>query len=147
MLVSLTLASPIFASLPARAANVVVVRVDEARIARLPERVATLVLGSPLVADVSMQAGGIMVITGKGYGETNLVALDKSGAILAEQIIQVRGNGDLVTVYRGVERESYSCAPKCERRITLGDGGDYFNATLGQAVARSQAAQSIAGSH
>jgi Flp pilus assembly secretin CpaC len=144
------LASLILTSLPARAAtaaNVVVVRVDEARIARLPERVATLVLGNPLVADVSMQAGGIMVITGKGYGETNLVALDKSGAILAEQIIQVRGNGDLVTVYRGVDRESYSCAPNCERRITLGDGNDFFSATLGQAVARSQAAQSIAGSH
>jgi hypothetical protein len=40
-------------------------------------------------------------------------------------------------VYRGVERESYSCAPKCERRITLGDSTDYFGATLGQTGART----------
>ena len=38
---------------------------------------------------------------------------------------------DLVVVYRGVDRESYSCAPECEPRITLGDTPNYFNATLG----------------
>ena len=39
----------------------------------------------------------------------------------------------LATVYRGVERESYSCLPICQRRITLGDGETYFKSTMDQA--------------
>jgi hypothetical protein len=33
-------------------------------------------------------------------------------------------------VFRGIERESYSCAPDCERRITLGDSVGFFGANL-----------------
>ena len=41
-------------------------------------------IGNPLIADASVQPGGIMVVTGKGYGVTNLVALDRDGATLME---------------------------------------------------------------
>jgi Flp pilus assembly secretin CpaC len=44
---------------------------DEAKLIRLPDKVATIVIGNPMIADVSLQPGGIMVITGKGYGSTN----------------------------------------------------------------------------
>jgi len=103
----------------------------------LPDGVATLVVGNPLIADISIQAGGMAVLTGKGYGMTNLVALDRSGKVLEQKTIQVQGARDSVVVYRGVERESYSCTPKCERRITLGDTNEYFGSTLGQTSART----------
>jgi hypothetical protein len=45
-------------------------------------------------------------------------------------------------VYRGIERESYSCTPNCEKRITLGDAQIYFDATLAQAGNRTNQAQS-----
>ena len=32
----------------------------------------------------------------------------------------------MVVVYQGVERETYSCTPECERRLTLGDGHAFF---------------------
>jgi len=38
----------------------------------------------------------------------------------------------MVTVFRGVDRESYSCTPACQRRVTLGDGQNYFTQTLAQ---------------
>ena len=99
-------------------------------------------VGNPLIADVSVQTGGLVVVTGKGYGVTNFIALDNRGAILAEQLIEVRGPEDhVVVVYRGVERESYSCTPKCERRITLGDTPNYFDATLAQTGRRDGQAQ------
>ncbi len=44
-------------------------------------------------------------------------------------------------VYKGPERETYSCAPDCERRITLGDSQGYFTTSLGQTGARSGQAQ------
>jgi Pilus formation protein N terminal region len=119
------------------AAAAITVTLDQAQVMKLPDGVATLVVGNPLIADVSIQSGGMMVLTGKGYGMTNLLALDRSGAVLQQKTIQVLGARDSVVVYRGVERESYSCAPKCERRITLGDSTDYFGATLGQTGART----------
>ncbi len=99
---------------------------------KLPERVATIVIGNPLIADASLQAGGILVVTGKGYGSTSLLALDRAGQVIMDRTVQVLSavSGDLVTVFKGVERESYSCALDCERRLTLGDSPAYFSAIL-----------------
>jgi hypothetical protein len=129
----------------AAAADVVTVVLDQAQIMQLPDKVATIVIGNPLIADVTLQAGGNMVITGKGYGATNMIVLDRAGATLLSKTIQVVGPRDAVVVYRGVDRESYSCAPYCERRITLGDAPPYFDATIGQAGARAGQASGAAG--
>ena len=106
---------------------------------KLPERVTTIVIGNPLIADASLQRGGILVVTGKGFGETNLLALDREGQVVMDKTVQVLGpqNGDLVVVYRGVDRETYSCMPQCEPRITLGDSPAYFNPTLAQSGTRT----------
>ena len=120
------------------AAETMTVTLDQAKLMRLPDNVSTIVIGNPLIADVTVQAGGIAVVTGKGYGMTNLIALDRSGATLAEKNIVVQGARDrVVVVYRGVERESYSCTPVCERRITLGDSPAFFASTLGQVGSRN----------
>jgi len=119
------------------AADTIDVVLDQAQILRLPDRVGTIVVGNPLIADVSVQSGGLMVVTGKGYGRTNVIALDHHGAVLLEKAIQVQGPYNVVVIYRGVDRESYSCAPKCERRITLGDTKDYFDSTLNQTGSRN----------
>jgi hypothetical protein len=114
--------------------DIIAVNVDQAKLVRLPTRVATIVVGNPLIADVTLQTGGVIVVTGNGYGATNFIAMDRSCEILVDRVIQVEGPTDqLVTVYRGVERESYSCLPNCQRRITLGDGESYFRSTIDQA--------------
>jgi Flp pilus assembly secretin CpaC len=130
---------------PGRAAEPITVMLDQATITKLPGRVSTIVIGNPLIADVSVQAGGLLVVTGKGYGTTNLIALDRTGAILTERNIEVVGAQDTVVfVYRGMNRESYSCAPSCERRITLGDGAEFFTQTLAQTASRAAQAQGAA---
>ena len=79
-------------------------------------------IGNPIIADLSIQPGGIGVITGKGYGATNVIVMDATGAVLMEKSIEVKGPSDpTVVVYRGVNRNTYSCTPVCEPRITLGD--------------------------
>jgi Pilus formation protein N terminal region len=115
-------------------ANTIAVNVDQARLVKLPARVATIVVGNPLIADVALQAGGVIVVTGKGYGATNFIAMDRAGEVLVDRVIQVEGPTDqLITVYRGIDRESYSCMPICQRRITLGDGDNYFKSAMDQA--------------
>jgi hypothetical protein len=125
-------------------ADTMTVNVDQAQVLKLPERVATIVIGNPLIADAALQSGGILVITGKSYGSTNLLALDRGGRVVMDKTVQVLGasGAELVVVYKGIERESYNCAPDCERRITLGDSPAYFNATLGESGARTGQAQS-----
>ena len=119
----------------APAPETVAVNVDQAKLVKLPGKVATIVVGNPMIADVTLQPGGLVVVTGKGYGATNFIALDRAGEILVDRVIQVDGPTDhqLITVYRGVERNSYTCMPLCQRRVTLGDGSDYFKSTLEQA--------------
>jgi Flp pilus assembly secretin CpaC len=112
----------------------IAVNVDQARLLKLPAKVATIVVGNPLIADVTLQNGGIVVVTGKGYGSTNFIAMDRGGEVLVDRMIQVEGPTEqLVTVYRGVERETYTCQPICQRRVTLGDGDTYFKAVMDQA--------------
>ena len=125
----------------------IAVSVDQAKLVKLPTRAATIVVGNPLIADVALQNGGIVVVTGKGYGATNFIAMDRGGEILVDRVIQVEGPTDqLVTVYRGVERETYSCMPVCQRRMTLGDADTYFKSVSDQAnQLSSQAAGSAAG--
>jgi Flp pilus assembly secretin CpaC len=140
----LLLAGAAFSAPMAHAAEALAVTLDQAALLKLPEKVATVVVGNPLIADVAVQSGGLMVVTGKGYGSTNLIVLDRTGTVLMERSIVVRGpDGHTVSVYRGVERETFSCTPMCERRITLGDSTNFFTQTMSQADARSaQAAAS-----
>jgi len=99
-------------------------------------------IGNPLIADASIQAGGLMVITGKGYGMTNIIALDRAGAVILEKTVAVEGPGDdVVVVYRGVDRATYSCLPDCEQRFTLGDSDKYFESTSGQVSSRDSLAR------
>ena len=126
-------AAVLFAAVPAYA-EVVSVNPDEARIMRLPPGAATVVIGNPIIADASLQGGNILVLTGKGYGSTNLLVLDRGGRVILDRTVQVETpkSADLVVVYRGTKRESYSCAPECAPRITLGDDVEFFDSTQGQ---------------
>ena len=129
----------------AQAADIGVI-LDQARLVKLPDRVATVIIGNPAIADAVVQSGGWMVVTGKGYGSTNIVALDRSGAILMEKTVEVAGPQDVVVVYRGVERDTYSCTPDCSRRLTLGDSNTFFPVTADQIAARNGLAAATAQS-
>jgi hypothetical protein len=121
----------------------IAVQLDQARIMKLPERATTLVIGNPLIADITIQQGGIAIVTGKAYGATNIVVMDRSGAVLMERNVEVKAPPDrLVYVYRGLARSTYSCTPECAPRITLGDDGEFFDKTIGQASNRN--AQALA---
>ena len=124
---------------PQRAqSDAVIVTVDHAKVVRLPEKAQTVVVGNPAIADVSVQRNGVMIVTGKSFGETNLIALDANGALLAESLVRVGSSADSVlTVQRGMARESYACTPDCRPSVQIGDEKDFFANTAGQATARN----------
>ncbi len=134
------------AAIPARAETAVLsVTLDQAKIARVPEGTVTLVIGNPIVADVTMLKGaGAMVVTGKGFGETNLIALDGRGNVLDEKTVRVVPTSSTLIVQRGMERESYSCSPSCMPTVQLGDGKEFTDAS-NQITARNALTAPSAG--
>jgi Flp pilus assembly secretin CpaC len=119
------------------------VELDQATLFKLPDRAATVVIGNPLIADVSIESGGIAVATAKGFGITNVVVLDRSGVVLMERALAVTAPRDhVVFVYRGASRTTYSCTPDCSARVTLGDDPDVFDKVLGETVSRTTQALS-----
>jgi hypothetical protein len=134
-LLSMTIAAQTQAQPMPLPPETIVVFLDKSRLMQLPDRAANVIVGNPLIADLSVQPGGLTVITGKSYGITNFIVTDRMGAVLMEKNVEVSGLGDrTVVVYRGADRETYSCTPMCSRRLTLGDHPEYFEKTLGEIV-------------
>lgn len=138
MILAVAASGPAVAAPQDSQAESVLVLVDHAKVVRLPEKARTVIVGNPAIADVSVQRNGVMVVTGKSFGVTNLIALDGTGALLAESLVRVGAASDAVlTVQRGMERESYSCTPTCQPSARLGDGQKYFGEVEAQATSRN----------
>lgn len=122
-------------------AEKIVVMTDRAKIIRLPERTKTVIVGNPIVADVTIGKDGLVVLTGKSYGSTNLIALDEAGAVLNESTIEVQQAGEnLVVMQRGMDRQTYSCTPTCLPTVALGDESKYFADTGAASQVRNKLA-------
>lgn len=125
----------------AQAKESISVHMNMARILRLGSPAATIIVGNPGIADVTIQDPQTLVLTGKSFGRTNLIALDKAGNPIADTVIVVsRGTTDIVTVYMGSSRTSFACAPECQPTIQVGDDTDFTNdAVSSSAIVESRA--------
>ena len=114
------------AAMAADSQSEISVMMNMARILRLPSAASTVVIGNPVIADATIQDPRTLVLTGKGYGSTNLIALDAVGNPIADLIINVSvGSTDLVTVFQGTVKTSVSCAPNCQPTALGGDHPKY----------------------
>jgi Flp pilus assembly secretin CpaC len=115
----------------AETADPISVKVNMARILRISAPAATVIIGNPAVADVTIQDPQTLVLTGKSYGQTNLIVLDNAGNPVADTLVSVvQAQGDLVTVYMGNARTTVMCAPVCQPTIMMGDDTDFTNNTF-----------------
>ncbi len=114
---------------PAAAAeNNITVKADQARLVPIKGEPATVVVGNPLFADVTIK-DGVVVIHGRHFGTTNVLVLDQEGGVLSDfELHVVRGGSQNLTVYRAGSAFSYLCVPKCESTLQVGDNADYFGA-------------------
>ncbi len=109
---------------PASAADEapITVNVNMARVLRIDAPAATVIVGNPGIADVTIQDPQTLVLTGKSFGQTNLIVLDGTGNPVADTLIDVvQLQAGTMTVYQGTARTSLACAPVCQPTIMLGD--------------------------
>lgn len=118
------------------------VKVNLARILRIGAPAATVIIGNPGIADVTIQDPQTLVLTGKSYGRTNLIVLDAAGEPIADTLIEViQQQADLLTVYQGTQRTTLACAPVCQPTIMLGDDTEFTSLSLGSSAIVESAAQ------
>ncbi len=142
VLTRVALLACVLSASPAFALDSIIVRTDHAQVLKLPPRTNTIIIGNPMIADVSVQKNGSMVVTGKSFGTTNLIAQDATGAVIGESIIKVEAPvDDVLLVQRGLERETYSCTPRCQPTLSLGDVQRHFEGISGQTTTRNSLAK------
>ena len=127
------------------ASNSVQVLVDQATLVRLDRPAAEIVVGNPSIADVSVQSSKLLVVTGKSFGETNLIVMDADGKVVANrQLIVQEPRTGFVTLYRGGTRQTLHCAPYCTPQLVIGDLPDTFSAVANQITTKQSISQSAA---
>lgn len=114
-------------------ADDLIVKFDQSQILRLPRPAAEIIVGNPSIADVAIQAGNILVVTGKSFGITNIIALDSERNIIQDQRVAVRRDeAGVVNLHKGIARHTFACLPQCNPTLTVGDDVGYMSAVLKQ---------------
>ncbi|NGP17252.1 pilus assembly protein N-terminal domain-containing protein [Devosia aurantiaca] len=117
------------------------VNVNMARVLRISAPAATVIVGNPGIADVTIQDPLTLILTGKSYGQTNLIVLNTAGEPIADTLVEVvQMQAGIMTVYQGQARTTLSCAPVCQPVVMMGDDTGFASETL----ASSQLVQSAA---
>jgi Flp pilus assembly secretin CpaC len=125
---------------PATAADEVInVTIDFAKVMKITSPAHTIIIGNPGIADATVGDDQTLVLTGKTAGTTNLIVLDESGSEVMNAVVQVSSDiRQLTTVFYGVSRQTFSCAPVCEQVISVGDNKDKFEAATSQINTRKE---------
>lgn len=117
----------------------VIVTVDRAKVFRISRPASTVIIGNPAIADATVEDDVTLVLTGRSFGVTNLIILDREGVPIVDETIVVRGHEtNTVRIYRRDNRETLACAPVCEPTLTIGDNRETFEFAQQQITARNQ---------
>lgn len=96
-------------------ADTIHVVMNQAKIVKLAKPADTIVVGNPEIADATVQDARTVVLTGKGFGTTNLVVFDADGNVVMDSQLAVsRSTENSVRVYRPGQVQTLSCSPFCE---------------------------------
>src|SRR2546423_921756 len=85
-----TVATLVLATGPAQAIDDLIVKYDQSQLLRLPKPAAEVIVGNSSIADVAVQSGNLLVITGKTFGITNIIALDADRNVIQDQRVLVK---------------------------------------------------------
>lgn len=127
------------------AADPISVVVDRAKVLHISRPADVVIIGNPAIADATIQDSQTLIITGRSYGTTNLIVLDREGQSIADEVVTVEPSNDqVVTVYRRALRQTLSCTPDCSPVLSLGDNTSVFESTNQQINAARTLAESAA---
>lgn len=94
------------------------VEIDRSARIGLTGSAASVIVGNPAIADVTVVDANTLFVTGKGYGVTEVVAVDGVGrTIFQGEIVVTGGATGSVRVWRGAQATEMACAASCAPSI------------------------------
>jgi Flp pilus assembly secretin CpaC len=109
------------------------VPIDNSRAVQLARPAATILVGNPSIADVTVVDGTHLFVLGRSFGGTNIIALDGGGETIARMdVVVIKDGSRAVTLFRGAGRTTYSCTENCQKTLTIGDEPEVYAAVNDQ---------------
>lgn len=100
------------------------VEIDRSSRISLRGQAASVIVGNPAIADVTVVDANTLFVTGKGYGVTEVVAVDALGRTLYQgEVVVTGGSTGSVRVWRGAQATEMACAASCAPSVRNGGGG------------------------
>jgi Flp pilus assembly secretin CpaC len=95
------------------------VEIDQAQRVQLRGPAGSVIVGNPEIADVTVVDANTLYITGKGYGVTEVVAVDPIGrTVFQSQVVVTAGDGaGRVRMWRGAQATEMACANACSPSV------------------------------
>ena len=94
------------------------VEIDRSARIQLRGAAASVIVANPQIADVSVVDANTLFIVGKGYGVTEVVAVDGVGRTLFQrEVVVTGGSTGSVRVWRGAQATEMACAASCAPSI------------------------------
>jgi Flp pilus assembly secretin CpaC len=95
------------------------VEIDQAARVQLRGAAGSVIVGNPAIADVTVVDSNTLYITGKGYGVTEIVAVDSIGrTVFQSEVVVTAGSGaGRVRVWRGGQATEMACAASCSPSV------------------------------
>lgn len=127
---------------PAAVADPFKVNVDQTVAVKISAPANSVIIGNATVADVAVYDAGTILITGKAFGTTNLIVLDRAGKEIWANTLNVGGESDTeLTVVRNGGTYTYSCLDKCRGTPMVGDQPDHFERVMQTVTAKAGTAK------
>ena len=90
------------------------VEIDHATRVQLRAPAGSVIVANPKIADVTVVDANTLFITGKGYGVTEVIAVDALGRPLFQsQVVVSTGSTGSVRVWRGAQATEMACGSSC----------------------------------
>lgn len=110
---------------PAAAQSRLSVQIDHSERVQLRGSASSVIVGNPAIADVTVVDANTLFVTGKGYGVTEVIAVDAIGrTVFQSQVVVTGGTTGSVRVWRGGAVSEMACAGSCAVSVRSTGGGD-----------------------
>ena len=94
------------------------IEIDSSTRIQLRAPAGSVIVANPKIADVTVVDANTLFITGKGYGVTEILAVDALGRPLFQsQVVVSAGSNGTVRVWRGVQATDMACGVSCSPSV------------------------------
>ncbi|MBA4808452.1 pilus assembly protein N-terminal domain-containing protein [Brevundimonas sp.] len=99
------------------------VEIDRSARVQLSGSASSVIVGNPAIADVTVVDAYTLFIVGRGYGVTEVVAVDGVGRTLFQrEIVVTGGSTGTVRVWRGAQATEMACGASCAPSLRKAEG-------------------------